>query len=185
MTNSKGNAKCIIEPLDPSKHDRAAFSCGIDQVDNFFKRTANKLSQAGNLRVHVLTEPNGSIIGFYALNAHSIDYVDLPEKFRRDRPGHGKIPAAYISMIGVDSRYQGQGFGGDLLVDCLSRIASAAQTIGIRVVLLDVLNCGREDQVKRRAQLYSSYGFVSLPGHVHRMFLPLSDVEALLATPLQ
>lgn len=91
MTNSKSNATCIIEPLDPSKHDRAAFSCGIDQVDNFFKRTANKLERAGYLRVHVLTEPNGSIIGFFALNAHSIHYADLPEKFKSDRPGHGTI----------------------------------------------------------------------------------------------
>lgn len=181
MTNSKANAKCIIEPLDPSKHDRAAFSCGIDQVDNFFKRTANKLVRAGNLRVHVLTEPDGSIIGFYALNAHSIHYADLPEKFKRDRPGHGTIPAAYISMIGVDSRYQGRGFGGDLLVDCLRRIASAAQTIGIRVVLLDVLDCGNAAHVERRAELYKSYGFTALPGNTLRMFLPISDVEALIA----
>ncbi|PTD25608.1 GNAT family N-acetyltransferase [Sphingomonas fennica] len=180
MTDSKANAQCIIEPLDPSKHDRAAFSCAIDQVDNFFKRTANKLARAGNLRVHVLTEPDGSIIGFYALNAHSIHYADLPEKFKRDRPGHGTIPAAYISMIGVDRRYQGRGYGGDLLVDCLRRIASAAQTIGIRVVLLDVLDCGAADIVERRTQLYSSYGFTPLPGHKLRMFLPLSDVEALI-----
>jgi len=32
-----------IEPLDPDRHDRAAFSCGVDQVDNFFRKTANKL----------------------------------------------------------------------------------------------------------------------------------------------
>lgn len=181
MTDSKANAKCIIEPLDPSKHDRAAFSCGIDQVDNFFKHTANKLARAGNLRVHVLTGPDGSIVGFYALNAHSIHYADLPEKFKRDRPGHGTIPAAYISMIGVDSRYQGRGYGGDLLVDCLRRIAGAAQTIGIRITLLDVLDCGAAGQVERRTQLYSSYGFAPLPRHKLRMFLPLSDVEALIA----
>lgn len=180
MTDTKANAKFTIEPLDPSKHDRAAFSCGVEQVDNFFKRTANKLARAGNLRVHVLTEPDGSIIGFYALNAHSVHYTDLPEKFRRDRPGHGIIPAAYISMIGVDSRYQGRGYGGDLLIDCLRRIASAAQTIGIRVVLLDVLDCGAVDRVERRTQLYAAYGFMPLSEHKLRMFLPLSDIEALM-----
>lgn len=181
MTNSKANGKCIIEPLDPSRHDRAAFSCGVDQVDNFFKRTANKLARAGNIRVHVLTEQDRSIIGFYALNAHSIHYTDLPEKFSRDRPRHGTIPAAYISLIGVDRRYQGRGYGGDLLVDCLRRISGASQTIGLRVVLLDVLDCGAADEVERRVQLYRSYGFTSLPGHKLRMFLPLSDVEALIA----
>lgn len=181
MTHIKAKAKCIIEPLDPSKHDRAAFSCGIEQVDNFFKRTANKLMRAGNLRVYVLKAPDGSLVGFYALNAHSIHYTDLPEKFRRDRPGHGTIPAAYISMIGVDSRYQGRGYGGDLLVDCLRRIASAAQAIGIRVVLLDVLDCGYSARVEKRAELYKSYGFTALPGKKLRMFLPISDAEALIA----
>ncbi|MFK4874738.1 GNAT family N-acetyltransferase [Novosphingobium sp. ZW T3_23] len=180
MTDTMTNAKFIIEPLEPSKHDRAAFSCGVEQVDNFFKRTANKLARAGNLRVHVLTEPDGSIVGFYALNAHSIHYADLPEQFKRDRPGHGTIPAAFISMIGVDSRYQGRGYGGDLLVDCLRRIARAAEAIGIRVVLLDVLDCGSASAVEGRIQLYGSYGFASLPTQKLRMFLPLSDVEVLL-----
>jgi len=39
-------------------------------------------------------------------------------------------------------RYSGTGFGGDLLVDALRRIALAADTHGIAVALLDVLDCG-------------------------------------------
>lgn len=88
MTDTEANAKFIVEPLDPSRHDRAAFSCGVEQVDNFFKRTANKLARADNLRVHVLTKPDGSIVGFHALNAHSMHYSDLPEKFKR-HPARG------------------------------------------------------------------------------------------------
>jgi len=99
----------IIEPLDPAKHDRAAFSCGTAQVDNFFRRTANKLAKADNVRTFVMVSPEGELIGFYATNAHAIDYTELPNRFARDRPSHGSIPAAYISMIGVDSRFQGRG----------------------------------------------------------------------------
>ena len=91
------------------------------------------------------------------------------------------IPAAYISMIGVDSRHQGRGFGGDLLVDCLRRVAGVAVTLGIRVVLLDVLDCGDPERVERRVGLYRSYGFTPLPGNALRMFLPMSDIEALIA----
>ena len=181
MTDHQVGAKCIIEPLDPSRHDRAAFSCGIEQVDNYFRKTANKLAQAGNVRVFVLSGPDGEPIGFYATNAHAIHYSELPEKFRRDRPGHGQIPAAYISMIGVDLRHQGKGFGGDLLVDCLGRIASAAEDIGIKVVLLDVLDCGDPVLTQRRRALYANYGFAPFPSNDLRMFLPMSDVQALLA----
>lgn len=170
-----------IEPLDPAKHDRAAFSCGVEQVDNFFKRTANKLAQADNLRAYVMTSAEGNLIGFYALNAHSVEYSSLPKKYARNRPGHGLIPAAYISMIGVDERYKGKGFGGDLLVDALTRIASAADQLGIAVTMLDLLDCGDADLVEKRRKLYTAYGFLPLPSNPLRLFLPITTIRKLVA----
>ncbi len=169
-----------IEPFDPAKHDRTAFSCGVAQVDNFFKKTANKLSRADNLRVFVMVDPAEQLIGFYAINAHAVDYAELPPKFARDRPGHGAIPAAYISMIGVDARFAGSGFGGDLLVDCLTRIAAAAENLGIAVVMLDILDCGNPAFVEKRRRRYTGYGFTPLPSNPMRLFLPLATVEQLV-----
>ena len=169
-----------IVPLDPDKHNRADFSCGVEPADNFFKKTSNKLAKASNLRVFVMVSPEGDLIGFYALNAHAVDYTALPGSFSRTRPGHGLIPAAYISMIGVDVRFAGNGFGGDLLVDALTRIARASNDIGIAVVMLDVLDRGRPDLVSRRLKLYTSYGFTALPSNRLRLFLPLATVRALL-----
>lgn len=173
--------RCVIEPLNPARHDRAAFTCGIEQVDNYFRKTANKLAQAGNVRVFVMTGPQGEVIGFYATNAHAVHYANLPKRFARNRPGHGTIPAAYISMIGVDRRHQCKGYGGDLLVDCLRRIAGAADLIGIRIVLLDVLDCGDPARTTQRRDLYASYGFTALPSNPLRMMLPIGDVQALVA----
>ena len=85
----------IIEPFDPDKHDRTAFSCGVEQVDNYFQKTANKLAKADNVRLYVMTDLGGSLIGFYSINAHSVHYEELPKKFERTRPSHGNIPAAY------------------------------------------------------------------------------------------
>jgi ribosomal protein S18 acetylase RimI-like enzyme len=169
-----------IEPFDPDRHDRAAFACGVDAVDNFLRKTANKLARADNLRLYAMTDPSGALIGFYALNAHAIDYAELPTNFARTRPGHGVIPAAYISMIGVDARHQGQGYGGDLLVDALTRIGQAADAIGIAVVILDVLDDGDAEQVARRKLLYESYGFQPLPSRPLRLFLPLAAVRQLI-----
>ena len=170
----------VIEPLDPARHDRSAFSCGVEQVDNFFRKTANKLSKADNLRVFVMTRNDGAVIGFYALNAHMVSYAELPEKFARDRPGHGQIPAAYISMIGRDLRFAGGGFGGDLLVDCLKRILRASDSIGVRVAMLDVLDDGDVEKVARRLALYLSYGFQPLPSHPLRLFLPVATIRTLV-----
>lgn len=178
--SERDGSKLVIEPLDPSKHDRSGFSCGVEQVNNFFTRTANKLAVADNLRVFVMTAGDGRVIGFYALNAHAVDYRDLPPKYARTRPGHGSIPAAYISMIGVDTRHAGRGYGGDLLADALTRIAAAAGNIGIAVAMLDVLDDGNIELIARRKALYEGYGFTALPSNPLRLFLPVATIRALL-----
>lgn len=170
----------VIEPLDVARHDREAFSCGVEQVDNFFKRTANKLALADNLRVFVLADANGTVMGFHALNSHGVDYAELPAKYARTRPRHGTIPAAFISMIGVDSRHQGKGYGGALLIDALTRVAAAADSIGIAVVMLDVLDDGNPDLVAKRKALYEGYGFTPLASQPLRLFLPMGTVRKLL-----
>lgn len=174
--------KFVIEPLDPSKHDRAAFSCGVEQIDNFLKRTANKLAAADNLRVFVMTTSAGEVIGFYAVNAHAVDYRELPRKYARTRPGHGSIPAAYLSMIGVDKRYAGHGYGGDLLADALTRIATAAESIGVAVVMLDILDDRNAELIAKRKVLYEGYGFAALPSNPLRLFLPIAMVRTLLSS---
>ena len=170
-----------IEPFDPERHDRTGFSCGVEAVDNYFKKTAGKLVSAGNVRLFVMVNPDGNLIGFYAINAHAVDYRDLPSRFARSRPGHGSIPAAFVAMIGRDQRYSGQGFGSDLLVDALRRITQAADVIGLAVVLLDVLDCGDPERTARRQSLYQSYGFQPLPSNPARLYLPLATVRKMMA----
>jgi len=161
----------LTQPLDPERHDRNAFASGVPQVDNFFRKTANKLGRAHNLRTFVLEGEDCCVIGFYALNAFSIDYADLPERYARNRPNHGKIPAVFISMIGVDARHQGQGHGRDLLMDCLARIAEVERTIGVAVVVLDVLDCGDPVAVTKRRAFYEAHGFIALAAMPLRMIL--------------
>ena len=169
-----------IEPFDPVRHDRNGFSCGVEAVDNYFKKTANKLAESGNVRLFVMVSADRALIGFYAINAHSVDFRELPRRYARTRPGHGSIPAAFIAMIGRDQRYSGSGFGGDLLVDALRRIACAADSLGIAVALLDVLDCGDPHRTARRQDLYKGYGFQPLPSNPTRLFLPLSAIRGLI-----
>lgn len=169
-----------FEPFDPEKHDRSSLSTGVEQVDNFFRKTANKLAKADNVRVTVLVSPDRDLIGFHAINVHSTSYRDLPPRYARNRPAHGNIPAAFISMIGVSQRYQRQGYGGDLLFDCLVRIVRGADLLGIAVILLDVLDCGDPAQVERRKTLYTSFGFSPLPSAPLRLFLPIANARELV-----
>ena len=171
----------VIEPFDPARHDRAGFSCGVAAVDNYFKKTANKLAESGNVRLFVMVSADQALIGFYAINAHAVHYQDLAKCFARGRPGHGSIPAAFIAMIGRDVRFSGAGFGADLLVDALRRIAQAADSLGIAIALLDVLDCGDPHRTARRQVLYESYGFQPLSSNPNRLFLPLKAIRELIA----
>ena len=178
-----GERPFVIEPFDPERHNRKGFRCGVTAVDDYFHHTANKLAKADNVRLYVMAAPDGTVAGFYTLNAHAVCYEGLPARYARTRPAHGSIPAAFISMMGRDERYRGSGIGGDLLIDALTRIARAADQIGLAVVMLDVLDCGDPERLARRQALYEGYGFTPLPSNPRRLFLPLATARQLLEEP--
>lgn len=173
----------VIEPLDKSKHDRAAFVSGVPQVDRFLKETAAKLMAGGTARVYVLVdlEQNpAEILGFYAINAHRIEVGVMPNRYKRYALSDGSIPAAFIGMMGVAQAVQGQGIGSCLLADALGRAHSASLQVGTAVVLLDVLDCGDIAAVTKRQRLYKGFGFQPLVSNPLRMFIPMTTIAQLL-----
>lgn len=168
----------FVEPFDPQKHDRAAFACGTARLDNFLKRTARK-QQAGDFtRVWVATDSGQTrILGYYALNAHSLEGDDLPVHLTRNAPRSGSIPAVYLSMIAVDRRYQGQGIGRILLADALKRAAIAADQVGLKAVILDVIEDGGAEITEKRHAFYAGMGFQSFPSRPLRMFISIETVR--------
>jgi len=172
----------VIEPLDTDRHDRAVFSSGVEQVDNFLKKTAGKLLKGGTVRVFVIVNPNQSpeeILGFYSINAHSVDYGALPNRYRRYALPGGGIPAAFIGMMGVAQSVQRQGLGSLLLADALKGAYLASHRVGTAVVLLDILDCGNPDAIARRHRLYEGFGFQALVSNPLRMFIPMDTIAQL------
>lgn len=173
----------LIEPLEPGKHDRAAFSCGVDRLDNFLKRTARK-QQAGNFtRMWVAGFPDSrTIAGYYALNAHSLEGTDLPASLTKGAPGSGAIPAVYLSMIAVDRRHQARGLGRVLLADALRRAEAAAQEVGLKAVVLDVIDDGGPEAAARRRAFHERMGFRTFPSRPSRMFIAMATVREALGS---
>ena len=62
-------------------------------------------------------------------------------------------------MIAVDRRYQNQGLGRVLLADALERAASVADQVGIKVVILDVIEDGGQEIAEKRYAFYTAMGF--------------------------
>ena len=117
------------------------------------------------------------IVGYYALNAHKLEGDSLPPRLTRGAPAHGGIPAVYLSMIAVDRRHQGKGLGKILLADAFKRVASAANQIGLKAVVLDVIEDGGPKMVHKRTAFYTAMGFKPLPKQPQRMIISVETIR--------
>lgn len=162
----------IIEKLD-KRHDRAAFSCGVDELDNYLQRFAGQNDKSGISQhfVAVATAGDVKILGYYALSAGSVAFDLAPEDLKKRLPRY-PIPVAHLGRLAVDQSMQGHGLGEDLLIDALARITRVADEIGIRAVEVVATN----DSARR---FYLKYGFTSLADDQRHLYLPLSAVRKL------
>ena len=172
--------RIVIEPFDPGRHDRSGFSCGTGRLDNFLRLSARKRQEDDFTRVFVaVAEGSPDVLGYYALNAHAVATGELGADRPRRAPRTGGIPALYLSMIAVDERRQGMGLGSDLAVDALGRAASVAGEVGLKLVILDVIDDGGEDVFQRRMAFYRRLGFRSLEDRPDRMFITIDTIRAM------
>lgn len=117
------------------------------------------------------------VVGYYALNAHRLEADSLPPDLTRNAPSHGGIPAVYLSMVAVSRHHQGKGLGKILLADALKRVASTADQIGLKAVVLDVIEDGGSDMVTKRTKFYEDRGFLPLPDQPLRMIIGVETVR--------
>jgi ribosomal protein S18 acetylase RimI-like enzyme len=171
MTDRAFLARVHFEPLDRNAHDRAAFSCGEERVNNFLQKTAARQQDRDHTRVYVAClDDQQSVIGFYALNSHSIDVHTLPEEQREKLPNYPQISSIYLSVVGVHTDHQGKGLGRLLMGHAFARCVDVADQIGAHFIVLDALN-------ERAAKLYRELGLVDLPGHEPRMLITMAVVR--------
>ena len=174
------NPRIVIEAFDPGRHNQSGFSCGTDRLDNFLRFSARKQQQDDFTRVFVaVAEGAPEVLGYYALNAHAVATGELGADRPRRAPGTGSIPALYLSMIAVDRRRQGMGLGSDLAVDALGRALNVAGKVGLKLVVLDVIDDGGEEVLSRRMEFYRRLGFRSLEDSPERMFITIGTIRAM------
>ena len=54
-------------------------------------------------------------------------------------PWPAQIPVILLGMLGVDKRYQGEGFGRDLLLDAVHRAGYVSEQVGAKALIVDPL----------------------------------------------
>ena len=165
-----------FEPLG-RHHDRAAFSCGVPELDRYLQRQARQDMQRHIAAVFVLQDrEEGKIAGYYTLSATAIRLIDLPEELSRRLPRYPDLPAVLLGRLAVDAAHKGQGLGEILLIDGLTRALTQSQEIAALAVIVDAND-------EAAVGFYRHYGFQQLEDQPRRLFLPMQTIAVLHASP--
>jgi GNAT superfamily N-acetyltransferase len=123
------------EPLT-ARHVLEGFASGERSVDSWLLRHARSATGAGSARTYVVTDAEQRrVVGYHALTVAGISHADATPDVKRGMPRY-PIPAVLLARLAVDASVQRQGLGAFLLRDAMTRAASAAETVGIRALLV-------------------------------------------------
>ena len=169
----------VIEPLG-KHHDRARFSSGEPDLDDWFRHRASQDEKRHIARVFVALDTESSaesaVIGFYSLSSLSLSLGDLPQEIAGKLPRYDAIPAALIGRLARSERVRGQGLGELLLADAIHRILGAGRSIAVFAIVVDAKG-------PRAVDFYKAFGFRPFPLRPQRLFLPTATAAAGLARP--
>jgi len=158
------------ELLD-ERHRLDAFDCGHPSLDEWLKRSALHAQAMRTARSFVWHGGDGNVVGYFSLAAHLVQRAGMPK-----RVGHGSpssIPAVMLARLALNRSLHGQGLGGELLWDALSRALAASEIAAARLVVVDAID-------EPAARFYAHHGFTRVPGDAHRLVQKISDVAAAL-----
>ena len=113
--------------------DRSGFACGASELDEWIAKYAWQNQAANSATTYVITE-NSKVIGYYAIAMSAYDGAMAPKSLSKGMPNH--IPCILLARLAVDKRYQGEGWGVDLLRDALLRSVGLSDSIGAAAVLI-------------------------------------------------
>lgn len=158
-----------VEPL-AVRHDRAAFSCGVPELDRYLRQQAGQDQARKLAAVFVLTSGSENIAGYHTLSAHSILAAELPAEIAKKLPRF-PLPVTLLGRMAIAQSLQGLGWGEFLLIHALERALEGSRQVASWAVIVDAKAGARE--------FYLKHDFVPLPTQAHRLFLPMKTVEAM------
>jgi predicted N-acetyltransferase YhbS len=152
-------------------HDLVLFDSGEQSLDNWLKKRALANHVSGASRTFVACEGR-RVAGYYALASGAVTVASVPGKFRRNMPD--PIPVVLLGRLAVDRAWQGQELGRSLFRDAAMRVSHAADTIGIRGIVVHALS----DDARK---FYLALGFMECPGEPLILVVNLQDLRVALA----
>jgi GNAT superfamily N-acetyltransferase len=162
-------------PLSPPEpladdHQIDIFDSGESVLDDWIRRRARANQASGASRTYVVCEGK-VVVAYDALASGAIAQAAVPGRFRRNMPD--PIPVVVLARLAVDRTHQGRGLGRALFRDAASRVVHAADTIGIRGIVVHAIS-------EEARKFYVALGFDPCPAEAMTLVVALRDVRATL-----
>jgi GNAT superfamily N-acetyltransferase len=157
------------EPLGDD-HQTDRFDSGEPLLDEWLRRRSRANQASGASRTYVVCEGQ-RVVAYYGLASGAIAQAVVPGKFRRNMPD--PIPVVVLARLTVDKNYQGRGLGRALFRDAARRVAHAADSIGIRGIVVHAIS-------EEARKFYVSLGFDPCPAEAMTLVVTLRDLRATL-----
>ena len=164
-----------IEPLGKS-HDRAAFFCGKESLDQYLRTQAGQAAGKNLAAVFVLTPDGKRIAGYYTLSSYAVRVDEIPEEIAKKLTRMREVPATLLGPLARSTEFRRQGIGGILLVDALKRALQNSAHVASWAVIVDAID-------EEATEFYKRYGFIPFPNQLNRLFLPMSSIQKISQDP--
>lgn len=162
----------VPEPLTAA-HRLDSFACGDPALDEWLRRRALANQQSGASRTFVLPDDE-RVIGYYALASGAVATSSATGRFRRNMPD--PVPVVLLGRLAVDRTLHGRGFGRALFRDAALRVLAAADTIGIRGILVHAIS-------EEARAFYTALGFEPSPADPMTLLVTVTDLRSALDLP--
>lgn len=156
-----------LAPLDVA-HDRARFNSGSEPLNRYLREQVTQDTRRRVAACFVALADGQRIAGYYTLASASLLLADLPPSTGKKLPRYPTVPAVRMGRLAVDQAFKGQGLGGALLADAISR--AARSEIAAFAMMVDAKDAAA-------AAFYRHHGFIALPNSPLTLFLPLATIQ--------
>ena len=155
------------EPLT-ADHALGGFDSGVLSLDDWLRRRALQNQVSGASRTFVVCDAN-KVVAYYALAASAVAPDAAPGRFSRNMPD--PVPVVVLARLAIARDQQGHGLGRALFQDAANRVIHAADSIGIRGLLVHAIS-------EEAKAFYIRLGLDSSPLDPMTLMTTVADLKA-------